>query len=56
MILSSMLGAGWVHGPKVLWDDEGILLCRAFREGKIPDAMSNDRYYNVRTLKKLKAA
>jgi nucleoside-diphosphate-sugar epimerase len=31
-------------------------LCRAFREGKIPDSMSNDRYYNVRTLKKLKAA
>jgi PAS domain S-box-containing protein len=33
MILSSMLGAGWAHGPKVLWDDEGILLCRACREG-----------------------
>jgi nucleoside-diphosphate-sugar epimerase len=31
-------------------------LCRAFREGKIPDSMANDRYYNVRTLKKLKAA
>jgi PAS domain S-box-containing protein len=33
MILSSMLGAGWAHSPKVLWDDEGILLCRACREG-----------------------
>jgi nucleoside-diphosphate-sugar epimerase len=31
-------------------------LCRAFRDGKIPDSMSNDWYYNVRTLKKLKAA
>ena len=31
-------------------------LCWAFREGKIPDSMANDRYYNVRTLKKLKAA
>ncbi|HTV29269.1 MAG TPA: SDR family oxidoreductase [Xanthobacteraceae bacterium] len=31
-------------------------LCRAFREGKIPDSMASDRYYNVRTLKKLKAA
>jgi nucleoside-diphosphate-sugar epimerase len=31
-------------------------LCRAFQAGKIPDSMSNDRYYNVRTLKKLKAA
>jgi nucleoside-diphosphate-sugar epimerase len=31
-------------------------LCRAFKDGKIPDSMSNDWYYNVRTLKKLKAA
>jgi nucleoside-diphosphate-sugar epimerase len=31
-------------------------LCRAFREGKIADPFTNDRYYNVRTLKKLKAA
>jgi nucleoside-diphosphate-sugar epimerase len=31
-------------------------LCRAFREGKITDSFTNDRYYNVRTLKKLKAA
>ena len=31
-------------------------LCRAFQAGKVPDNMSNDRYYNVRTLKKLKAA
>lgn len=31
-------------------------LCRAFRDGKIPNSMTNDWYYNVRTLKKLKAA
>ena len=31
-------------------------LCRAYREGKIPESMANDRYYNVRTLKGLKAA
>ncbi len=31
-------------------------LCRAFRAGKVPASMSNDWYYNVRTLKKLKAA
>ncbi len=31
-------------------------LCRAFREGKITDSFTSDRYYNVRTLKKLKAA
>lgn len=31
-------------------------LCAAFREGKVPDSMTNDWYYNVRTFKKLKAA
>ena len=31
-------------------------LCRAFREGKIVDLFADDRFYNVRTLKKLKAA
>ena len=31
-------------------------LCRAFRAGKIPNSFSDDRFYNVRTLKKLKAA
>jgi nucleoside-diphosphate-sugar epimerase len=31
-------------------------LCRAFRESKIPNSFSDDRFYNVRTLKKLKAA
>src|SRR3954451_8817002 len=33
MNLSSLMGAGWVHGPQVLCDDKGILLCRACREG-----------------------
>jgi nucleoside-diphosphate-sugar epimerase len=31
-------------------------LCRAFREGKIANSFADDRFYNVRTLKKLKAA
>jgi nucleoside-diphosphate-sugar epimerase len=31
-------------------------LCRAFREGKIVNSFVDDRFYNVRTLKKLKAA
>lgn len=31
-------------------------LCRAFRDGKIPDPMTDDNYYNVRTLKKKKVA
>ena len=33
MNLSSFMGEGWAHGPQVLYDDEGILLCRAWREG-----------------------
>jgi nucleoside-diphosphate-sugar epimerase len=37
--------------------DEAVRdLCNAFRAGKVPASMSNDWYYNVRTLKKLKAA
>jgi len=28
-------------------------LCQAFREGKIPESMANDNYYNIRTIKKL---
>jgi len=31
-------------------------LCHAFREGKIANSFADDRFYNVRTLKKLKAA
>jgi nucleoside-diphosphate-sugar epimerase len=31
-------------------------LCNAFRAGKLPNSMVDDRYYNVRTLKALKAA
>jgi PAS domain S-box-containing protein len=33
MILSSLLGAAWASGARVLWDHDGILLCRACREG-----------------------
>ena len=33
MNLSSLMGEGWAHGPQLLYDDEGILLCRAWREG-----------------------
>ena len=31
-------------------------LVKAFRANGLPDSMADDRYYNVRTLKKLKAA
>lgn len=31
-------------------------LCKAFKEGKLPDSMDDDKYYNVRRLKRLEAA
>ena len=31
-------------------------LCRAFRDGRLPDSMDDDQYFNVRRLKRLKAA
>src|SRR5215471_6354268 len=33
MNLSSFMGAGWARGPQLLSDNEGLLLCRACREG-----------------------
>jgi len=31
-------------------------LCRAFKSGKLPDSLTDDRYFNVRTMKAIKAA
>lgn len=31
-------------------------LCAAFREGKIPNSMTDDWYYNIRTMKRINAA
>ena len=31
-------------------------LCKAFKAGKLPDSMTNDWYYNVKTLQNLNAA
>jgi nucleoside-diphosphate-sugar epimerase len=42
--------------PKHTIEDAVRDLCVAFRDGKIPNSFSDDRFYNVRTLKKLKAA
>jgi len=42
---------GWV--PKRTIEDAVRDLCRAFKEGKFPDSMSNDHYVNVRTVKAL---
>ncbi len=38
--------------PRRTVEDAVRSLCAAFREGKIPDSMTDDWYYNIRTLKK----
>ena len=30
-------------------------LCKAFKDGKLPDSFDNDAYFNVRRLKRLQA-
>jgi nucleoside-diphosphate-sugar epimerase len=42
--------------PKYNIGDAARDLCQAFKDGKLPDSMSDDRYFNVRTLKSLKVA
>ncbi len=42
--------------PKRTVEDAVRDLCVAFREGNLPDSMTNDQYYNVRYLKAQKAA
>lgn len=44
------------YAPRRTIEDAVRELCVAFREGKLPDSMSDDRYFNVRLLKKLRAA
>ena len=31
-------------------------LCKAFREGELPNSLNDDKYFNVRTMKKIGAA
>jgi nucleoside-diphosphate-sugar epimerase len=42
--------------PKHTIEDAVRDLCGAFRKGLVPDSMNDDQYYNVRRLKRLKAA
>jgi nucleoside-diphosphate-sugar epimerase len=42
--------------PKRGIEDAVRDLCRAFREGRLPDSMTDERYFNVKTLKSDKAA
>jgi nucleoside-diphosphate-sugar epimerase len=42
--------------PKYTIEDAIRGLCQAFKEGKLPDAMTDIKYYNVKTLKAKEAA
>ena len=42
--------------PQYTVEDAVRDLCHAFREGKVPNSMDDDYYFNVRRLKRLKAA
>ena len=42
---------GWA--PKRSIEDAVRDLCRAFRQGKLPNSFDDDRYFNVRTVQKL---
>ena len=42
--------------PKYSVEDAVRGLCKAFQDGRLPDSMQNDVYYNVRRLKRLNAA
>ena len=42
--------------PRFTIEDAARDLCRAFKRGDLPNSMADDRYFNVRTLKALRAA
>ena len=44
------------YAPRHTIEDAVRELCRSFLANKIPNSMEDDRYYNVRLLKRLKAA
>jgi len=41
--------------PRYTIEDAVRSLCQGFREGKIPNSMADEWYYNIRTMKKLNA-
>jgi len=44
------------YTPKRTVEDAVRDLCRAFKDGKLPDSLADDRYFNVRRMKVVKAA
>ena len=44
------------YAPKRTIEDAVRDLCRAFKAGRLPDSQTDDRYYNVRRMKAVRAA
>jgi nucleoside-diphosphate-sugar epimerase len=44
------------YAPRHTIEDAVRGLCKAFRDGRIPDSMNDDQYFNVKRLKRLRAA
>ena len=55
-ITSDKIAAKLGFTPKRTIEDAVRDLCRAFRAGKLPNSMADDRYYNVKVLKKIRAS
>ena len=55
-ITSDKIAAKLGFTPKRSIEDAVRDLCRAFRAGKLPDSMVDDRYYNVKILKKIQVS
>jgi len=54
-INSDKIGEKLGFRPQRSIEDAVRSLCEAFRKGKLENALADDKYYNVRTLKKLQA-
>lgn len=54
-INSDKIAGALGYAPSRSIEDAVGDLCRAFKQGKLPDSMRNDWYYNVRTMKALAA-
>jgi nucleoside-diphosphate-sugar epimerase len=55
-ITSDKIAAKLGFTPKRTIEDAVRDLCRAFRAGKLPNSLTDDRYYNVKVLKKIRAS
>jgi nucleoside-diphosphate-sugar epimerase len=55
-ITSDKIAAKLGFTPKRTIEDAVRDLCRAFRAGKLPNSMADDRYYNVKVLKRIRAS